>query len=387
MKKTLPICLWAGLTMLPGIGISQTFARAETLRQETKAPAYRSLRKVLQEIKTQYKVDILFENRVVDPVSIPVERLKSHRTAEQALRAILYPAGLTYQKVKENAYVVTPEEKSTPATTPPRTSFVMPSVNATTPLLSLLHATPSADIPVRGTVRDEATGEGLPGVNVIVKGTSKGATTDATGTFRLDIPDDNAILVFSSIGYQTQELAVGTQTVLNISMKATDQALNEVVVVGYGEQKKESITGAISTISSKDIEKVHGGSTVSSGLAGKIPGVSFRMTDGRPGSSANIQIRNMGNPLYVIDGIQKDAGQFNNISPNDIESITVLKDASAAIYGVRAANGVIVVTTKRGKMGNPNTINVDAYTGVQNWTRFPRTTNAYEWMLGKADAK
>ncbi|MEI4850461.1 TonB-dependent receptor plug domain-containing protein, partial [Klebsiella pneumoniae] len=91
-----------------------------------------------------------------------------------------------------------------------------------------------------------------------------------------------------------------------------------VVVVGYGTQKKESLTGAIATVTSKDLERVHGGSTVSSGLAGKIPGVTFRMPDGRPGASANIQIRNMGNPLYVIDGIQQDAGQFNNIAPNDI---------------------------------------------------------------------
>jgi TonB-dependent SusC/RagA subfamily outer membrane receptor len=102
------------------------------------------------------------------------------------------------------------------------------------------------------------------------------------------------------------------------------------------------LTGAISVITSKDIEKVHGGSTVSAGLAGKIPGVTFRMADGRPGASANIQIRNMGDPLYVIDGIQQDAGQFNNIAPNDIESISVLKDASAAIYGVRLPTGLLL---------------------------------------------
>jgi TonB-linked SusC/RagA family outer membrane protein len=132
---------------------------------------------------------------------------------------------------------------------------------------------------------------------------------------------------------------------------------------------------------------VHGGSTVSSGLAGKIPGVTFRMPDGRPGASANIQIRNMGSPLYVIDGIQQDEGQFNNLAPNDVESITVLKDASAAIYGVRAANGVVVVTTKRGTVGR-NNINVDAYAGWQTWTRFPKVlTNSYDYMSYLADAQ
>ncbi|MEJ7828017.1 MAG: SusC/RagA family TonB-linked outer membrane protein, partial [Segetibacter sp.] len=164
--------------------------------------------------------------------------------------------------------------------------------------------------------------------------------------------------------------------------------LNEVIVTGYGTQKKESLTGAISTVTAKDLDRVHGGSTVSSGLAGKLPGVSFRMPDGRPGASANIQIRNMGNPLYVIDGIQQDAGQFNNLAPNDIESITVLKDASAAIYGVRAANGVVVVTTKKGRSGARSVINIDAYSGAQNWTRFADVqTNSYDYMRYRAEAE
>jgi TonB-dependent SusC/RagA subfamily outer membrane receptor len=125
---------------------------------------------------------------------------------------------------------------------------------------------------------------------------------------------------------------------------------------------------------------------VSTGLAGKIPGVTFRMSEGRPGASASIQIRNMGSPLYVIDGIQQDEGQFNNLAPNDVESITVLKDGSAAIYGVRAANGVVVVTTKKGS-GDAR-INIDAYTGYQNWYRFPDVlTTSYDYMRYKAEAE
>jgi TonB-dependent SusC/RagA subfamily outer membrane receptor len=132
---------------------------------------------------------------------------------------------------------------------------------------------------------------------------------------------------------------------------------------------------------------VHGGSTVSTGLAGKLPGVTFRMPDGRPGASATIQIRNMGTPLYVIDGIQQDEGQFNNLAPNDIESITVLKDASAAIYGVRAANGVVVVTTKRGASGR-NNISVNAYAGWQDWFRFPDVVkNSGDYLTYVADAQ
>lgn len=248
----------------------------------------------------------------------------------------------------------------------------------------MAHAAP-ADMVITGKVTDDQ-GMALVGVTVSIKGTNKGTATDASGTYTLSVPDNNAVLVFSFVGFLKQEIPVAGKKVIHVKLETDSKGLGEVVVVGYGTQKKESITGAISGVTSKDLERVHA-STVSATLAGKIPGVSFRMPDGRPGAGANIQIRNFGRALYVIDGIQKDEGQFNNISPNDIESITVLKDASAAIYGVRAANGVVVVTTKRGKMGAPSTINVDAYTGWQNWTRFPKTVNAYEWMLGKADAE
>ncbi len=238
---------------------------------------------------------------------------------------------------------------------------------------------------VRGKVLDSA-GLPLPGVTVYFKGTTGGTISNSDGTFTLPVTENSKILVFSFIGLETKEINIGNQAVVDVTMEESSIKIDEVIAIGYGVQKKETLTGAISGVTSEDLERVHS-STVSAALAGKLAGVTFRMPDGRPGSSATIQIRNMGNPLYVIDGIQKDAGQFNNISPNDIASITVLKDASAAIYGVRAANGVVVVTTKRGKLGTKNTINVDAYTGWQNWSRFPKTVGAYEWMSGKADAE
>jgi len=238
---------------------------------------------------------------------------------------------------------------------------------------------------LKGKVIDSA-GIPLPGVTVYFKGTTSGTITNADGTFVLPVVENAKTLIISFVGLETKEIAIGEQTVFDVTLSEGTIKLEEVIAIGYGVQKKESVTGAISGVSSKDLERVHA-STVSAALAGKLAGVSFRMADGRPGSSANIQIRNMGTPLYVIDGIQKDAGQFNNISPNDVESITILKDASAAIYGVRAANGVVVVTTKRGKLNSKNTINVDAYTGWQNWSRFPETVDAYQWMAGKADAE
>jgi TonB-linked SusC/RagA family outer membrane protein len=236
---------------------------------------------------------------------------------------------------------------------------------------------------VSGTVSDAATNEPLIGVTINVQGTSKRTVTDVNGKFSIDASKSDAVLILSYIGYVSQNIPVNGQSNIEVKMVTDVQNLNEVVVVGYGVQRKESITGSIAAITAKDIAVVHGGSTVSSGLAGKIAGVTFRMAEGRPGASATVQIRSLGTPLYVIDGIQKDEGQFNNISPNDIDNITVLKDASAAIYGVKAANGVVVVTTKHGSLNTKNTVQFNALYGFQNWTRFPEVSNAYAWQLGK----
>lgn len=226
----------------------------------------------------------------------------------------------------------------------------------------------------------------LAGVSVQIVGTRKGVITKEDGTFDiLAVPGNR--LSFTLLGYKDYQIQLGSSQNLRVVLEAgTDSVLGEVVVVGYGTKRKADITSSIATISSDDISRVHGGSTVSTALAGKMPGVSFRMPDGRPGASANIQIRGMGDPLFIIDDIQQDAGQFNNLAPDDIESITVLKDAAASIYGSRAANGVVLVKTKQGKAGQRSTLNVGGYYGVQNWSRFPRTTNAYEWMTGRADA-
>lgn len=161
----------------------------------------------------------------------------------------------------------------------------------------------------------------LPGVSVKLKGTATGATTDASGNYGFNVPALSGILIFTYVGYAPKEVEINGKHTVNTTLESSSTALGDVVIVGYGSQRKESLTGAISSVTSKELNGIHAGSTVSAGLAGKIAGVSFRMSDGRPGASASIQIRNMGNPLYVIDGIQQDEGQFNNIAPNDIEKI------------------------------------------------------------------
>lgn len=210
---------------------------------------------------------------------------------------------------------------------------------------------------VLGKVTDE-NGEGLPGANVFLKETTVGTTTGVDGTFSLQIPDGGHVLVISFLGYTTQEVSVSpSSTFINISLQPDIQSLGEVVVVGYGEQKKVSITGSIAKIETKDITQTKT-ANVANNLAGRVPGLVINARGGEPGQeSMEILIRGKAttgdaSPLFVIDGVA-NRGTFERLNPEDIESISILKDASAAIYGAQAANGVILVTTKRGAEGKP----------------------------------
>ena len=235
---------------------------------------------------------------------------------------------------------------------------------------------------VAGKVIDSS-GASLPGVSVVAKGTTTGVITDANGYYSLSNLPENAILQFSFVGMKTQEIAVGNQTRINVTLEEETFGIEEVVAVGYGTQRKGTVTGAVSSINSEILTRTPQ-ITTSGALVGKVQGVNARQTDGRPGGTTNIQIRNMGDPLYVIDGVPADASQFNNLSTVDIESISILKDASAAIYGFRAANGVILVTTKKGNATDKTNINVNGYKAYQNWTRQPTPPDAYTYMLGLA---
>jgi TonB-linked SusC/RagA family outer membrane protein len=233
------------------------------------------------------------------------------------------------------------------------------------------------ELNISGTLLD-SNGDPIVGATVMVKGTTIGVTTGINGDYNIAAPPD-ATLVFSFVGMKAHEESVDGRGRIDVQMSDSEQAIDEVVVVGYGTQKKATLTGAVSSAGAEDISR--SAAVNSSGaLVGKIAGVNSRQTDGRPGNSTKINIRNMGTPLYVIDGVQKDEGQFNNIDFNDIESISILKDASASIYGMRAANGVVVVTTKRGKRGESASINVNAYYGWQDIFRFPEPADASTYI-------
>ncbi len=234
---------------------------------------------------------------------------------------------------------------------------------------------------IKGTVVD-ATGEPLIGVNVSVKGTTIGTITDVDGNYTLDVPADG-IMVFSFIGYKTIEIPVGNQSVINQILNEDTQNIDEVVVVGYGVQKKVTVTGAVASLKGEEL-KASPTTNLTNGMVGRMPGViGFQRSDEPGGGGTTIRIRgtnSTGNndPLIVIDGVPGRAGGLDRLNPNEIESISVLKDASAAIYGSRAANGVILVTTKRGKEGKPS-ITYSGNMGFSTPTRLPEMCNAFEY--------
>lgn len=227
---------------------------------------------------------------------------------------------------------------------------------------------PSVDITVSGRVVDEKN-NGLPGVTVVVKGSTKGSTTDEQGDFRIAVPNPQAVLVFSFVGYETKEVAVGNRTTLNVSLGAGDQTLNEVVVVGYGSQLKKEITGAVQTVSAQEIKDLPV-SQIGQKLQGRLAGVQINQTTGKPGQGISIRIRGQvsvsagSDPLYVIDGFPI-TGNIAQLNPDEIEDLSILKDAaSTSLYGSRAANGVVLITTKKGKPGQTS-VSFNTYTGLQ----------------------
>ena len=222
---------------------------------------------------------------------------------------------------------------------------------------------------ISGKVTDEK-GEALPGVSIILKGTQQGTSTDADGRYQITAPDGDPVLIFSFVGYLSQEKTIGSASVLDVQLATDTKSLQEVVVVGYGTQKRANVTAAISSVPMGEIKDM-AVSNVATALQGKIPGVVIQQNNGTPGSTPAIKVRGFGSisagnaPLIVIDGNIVNANIFSNLNPNDIESMDVLKDASStAIYGSKGSNGVILITTKKGKSGKPS-VNLDVFTGFQ----------------------
>lgn len=246
-----------------------------------------------------------------------------------------------------------------------------------------MYAFPPEGITIKGRVIDETLKEAVPGANVSVKGTTIGTITNYDGNYSIVVPSKKSVLVISFMGYITQEIVVGDRKTINVNLKEDAQSLDEVVVIAYGNQDKGLVTSAISSISNKELIKSPVAS-VTNVLAGAMPGVSSIQSSGQPGKdAADIYVRGSGSlnnsmskPLILVDGVERE---FSQIDPNEIESISVLKDASStAVFGVRGANGVVLVTTRRGKSGKPQ-ISVSTSLGLQQPISLVEQTGSYEF--------
>jgi len=359
--------LLAGLLLhLPSAGASaQMLASAQqptppaASQQQTVALADLLIRWEQQYQSTiAFDSDLMRNKRVMAP--------SDAGTLDEQLTGVLSQAGLQFKRLRPHYYVVT---------------------RATAPRPLSANDSRQQVKPVTGRVTD-AKGTGLPGVSVVVKGTTIGTSTDTDGNFTLQAPD-NSTLVFSFVGYVRQEVPVtDAGNGLTVTLQEDVQALSEVVVVGYGTQQKANVTGAINTVSAQVLEN-RPVTNVAQALQGTSPNLTIQQSSAEPGAGLNINIRGVGtlgnsSPLVIVDGI---AGSLNSINPNDIESVTVLKDAaSAAIYGSRGANGVLLVTTKKGALNQKPVVTYNTLVGLQSPKFMRKPVTGLEFMQLKNEA-
>ncbi|MCF0074926.1 TonB-dependent receptor [Dyadobacter sp. CY261] len=334
----------------------------------------KNLKDLLVDLGKQHQVSILFEEETVKNIVVTgADYHQEGSKLERQLTDLLKPFNLRFKKAGKEAYVIVPRfEKKDPESgiatiesatiAPPASPAASDKADAS--ILKIIRSG-REEVTVKGKVSDEH-GDGLPGVSVVLKGSQRGVTTDLSGKYEITSGSADAILIFSFVGYLPKEEIVGNRSVIDISLAVDTKALEEVVVIGYGTAKKKDLTGAVSVVGRREFGDVSATSAQQL-LQGKIAGVQIVNTGGLPGSNAKIIIRGVGSltnsdPLYVIDGIQ--GGDINSVSPYDIQDITVLKDAaSVAIYGASAANGVVLVTTKKGKAGTPK-VTYNGYAGI-----------------------
>ena len=351
------------------------------------------LEKILEKIEKQSGYSFFLQTDLLSKSNKVSLRLKN-ATLETTLAELFKNQPLSYSIVSKTIVIKKKEEsllhKTSSATLPPtaelRTGLKVDSRAEIEKKMADILAGKVLSIknilfPITGKVIDEK-GEALPGVSIVVKGTQRGTTTDTRGQYQLDVADKAATLVFSFVGYESQEVQLGDLTTLNITLKASERGLQEVVVVGYGEQRKSDVTGATSTVTAKEIAK-RPLVRVEQALQGTTSGVVVASSSGQPGRGLNVRIRGSNSitgsnePLYVIDGFI--GGNIESLNPNDIESLEILKDASAtAIYGSRGSNGVVLITTKSGQEGKAK-VNFSTWFSKAMVPRELSLMNAYDF--------
>ena len=325
-----------------------------------------SLRTAFREIEKKSNYRFLYNDALIRGLNNKVTIQFTDATISQVMPELLSNSKLSYQLTNANLIVIKSAENAN-----------------------------AVAIPIRGKVTDSK-GTPLVGVSISEKNTTNGTVSDIEGNFRLTVTDNNSVLVFRYIGYGSEEITVGAQTNLNISLTETASNLNEVVVVGYGTQRRVTVTGAISTVKGAELAQAPV-ANITNSLAGRVSGVLARQSGGgQPGNdNATFNIRgvntrpdvnfpNNNNPLIVVDGIIRN--NINQVDPNAIETVTILKDAAAvAPYGLGGANGVVLITTKTGKTGAPS-ISLNSSYGTQTPTYYPEVLSAQDYMRLRNEA-
>jgi TonB-dependent starch-binding outer membrane protein SusC len=401
LRKFICIMKYTGLILL----IACMHVSATALSQKVSFTVRNvKLESVFKQIREQTAYNFLYKNEVLakaKPVTISVTALP----LTDALDQLFKEQGLSYTIFEKT--ILVKEKEIRPVTKdalnlwnelPHLNPIPMASVKTPDVLNNKIHKPEYLDVNIRGRVTG-TDDEALPGVTILLKGSQQGTISDATGAFSISVPDRSAVLVFSFVGYLSQDVPVGNNSVLNITLLVDNKSLDEVVVVGYGTQKKRDLTGSVASISKEELRTLPL-TSADQALQGKVAGVQVTQTSGEPGGGITVRIRG-GNsiqasnePLFVVDGIpffnslnNADGGlkavpasnPLTTLNPNDIESIDILKDASAtAIYGSRGANGVVLITTKKGKTGKPR-IDFDMYRGIQTPTNLVEMASAKEY--------
>jgi TonB-linked SusC/RagA family outer membrane protein len=399
MLSVQQLCVAQGISLAsqPGAaqpGAAHPIATPNAAQHGESRNRAKNLKDLLVDLGKQHQVSILFEEETVKNIIITgADYRQEGSKLEKQLTDLLKPFNLRFKKAGKEAYVIVPrfEKRDPEGSIATIESAAIAPVNSSEspgrPDVSISKITKAGpeEVTVKGKVTDER-GDGLPGVSVVLKGSQRGVTTDISGKYELTGASPDAVLIFSFVGYLPKEEPVGNRSLVDISLAVDTKALEEVVVIGYGTAKKKDLTGAVSVVGRKEFGDVSATSAQQL-LQGKIAGVQVVNTGGLPGSNAKIIIRGVGSltnsdPLYVIDGIQ--GGDINSVSPYDIQDITVLKDAaSVAIYGASAANGVVLITTKKGKAGTPK-VTYNGYVGIsQAWKKLDMLNAAQYVQLVK----
>jgi len=364
--QLLAILLFAGLVQAKDIKAQAVLNKTVTLHISNT-----SLSTVLTLLEKQTAAKFVYSKEFIQGDKI-VSVNSTNKNLSKVLDELFKPLNISYEVV--NNYISLRRKRFTQATP-----------EAIGPIGTL--PTGIADITITGKVTS-ANGEALPGVTVVVKGTALGTTTNADGSYTLPVSENAGILVFSFIGFVSKEVEINNQTQINVTLTEDVKSLNEVVVVAYGQQKKATLTGAVASINTKEI-KQSPAANLAVTLTGRLPGLFAQQTSGEPGRDATLLFMrgrgtlNGASPLILVDGVERE---LTAIDPNEVETVSILKDASStALFGVRGANGVILVTTKRGTETTP-AIGLSVESGIQSFTRRPTRLDSYEWALLKNQA-